>query len=271
MIRLVLVLSSLLFAAACGAQDEPPPPAKDPHAEAFRAAAAEAAALHERGETERAAARLAAWAERAPSDAWRAAAELEGRRYVTARRRSARKRLAIAVIDRVAERYPKTPAGREAALMAKAARLAVGQPMVTLAPAKDSAGKPLDLARLRGRVVLLDFWAVWCAPCRQDVPALVALHRAREADGLTIVSISVDRDPKVWRRFVDEQAMTWRHHAPLVGWRNPLAERFLVDTIPHTILVGRDGRVRAIGLRGETLRAAIDEALAAPAPPPTGG
>lgn len=261
----VLVLL-LVLAAVSGAQ--PVPDEEASRQASFRKVVAEAESLHERGQTEHAAMRLAEWAKRAPSDAWRAAAELEGRRYVAGRRRSERRKAAVAVIDRVAERYPKTPAGREAARMAKAARLAVGRPIVTLAPAKDTAGKPLDLAALRGRVVLLDFWAVWCAPCRQDVPDLVALHRARGADGFEIVSISLDRDEKTWRAFVEKQKVAWRHHADFRGWRNALAERFLVDTIPHTILVGRDGTVRAIGLRGEKLRAAIADALAAPAPQP---
>ena len=95
---------------------------------------------------------------------------------------------------------------------------------------------------------------------------LIELFEARHRDGFEIVSISLDHDRKKWRAFVDEHPMRWRHHADGRGWRNRLAERFLVDTIPHTILVGRDGKVAAIGLRGAKLRAAIDRALRAPTP-----
>jgi peroxiredoxin len=130
-------------------------------------------------------------------------------------------------------------------------------------------GRPADLARLRGQVVLLNLWATWCVPCRQELTDLAALHRARSGDGLTIVAASVDdresRDEVV--RFVR------RRKLPFAVWLDPddRASGLLgVRSMPTTLLIGRDGTIRwrrdgVLDPRDEAFGRALDRALAEPA------
>jgi peroxiredoxin/protocatechuate 3,4-dioxygenase beta subunit len=141
--------------------------------------------------------------------------------------------------------------------------LAVG----TLAPdftAQQLDGTPLKLADLRGKIVLLDFWATWCGLCRADLPNLERYYPEHAKDGrFEIVSISVDDDPALVQRFLASRKLPWRQIALGPVKANPLAKLYNVWGTPATVLIDRDGVIAARNLLGDELRKKIDELLAA--------
>jgi len=127
---------------------------------------------------------------------------------------------------------------------------------------KDLDGRPLSLAELKGQVVLLDFWATWCGPCVKELPALLDAYERFHAKGFEIVGVSIDglnSEARV-REFLAAQGVPWRTIYDPSG-RNPVQQTYGVSGIPHTVLVGRDGRVVKIGLRGKDLAKALSKLL----------
>jgi len=126
-------------------------------------------------------------------------------------------------------------------------------------------GDSVSLADLRGKVVLVNFWATWCGPCRVEMPWFEQLHRERAADGLVIVGASTDvGTPDVVRRFIEERDITYP-----IGQASPALEQAFggVRGLPTSFLIDRQGRIRhrVVGIFAEpTLRAAVDRLLAEP-------
>lgn len=140
--------------------------------------------------------------------------------------------------------------------------MAIGVSTATLAssatvPLRDVNGARIDIGALNGRVVLLDAWATWCAPCLADLPMLKRMTRTH-GDRLAIVGISMDRMPRrdfiSWLRRKD---VTWRQHFDGRGYDSPAAEHLGIDAIPDTWLYDAQGRLVARGLRGATLEATV--------------
>jgi peroxiredoxin len=102
-------------------------------------------------------------------------------------------------------------------------------------------GKPFKLSSLRGKVVLVDFWAKWCAPCVAELPNIKKLHDQYSADGLVVVSVSFDRDADAARKFTADKQMTWTQIWAEKASKGPLAELYGVSPIPATFLIGPDG------------------------------
>jgi cytochrome c biogenesis protein CcmG/thiol:disulfide interchange protein DsbE len=111
-------------------------------------------------------------------------------------------------------------------------------------------GAPVLLARLRGRVVVVDFWASWCEPCRRAFPTLDSLAQRHGARGLTVVGVSVDDEAASYQRFVAELRPGF---AVVHDASHQIAERWSPPSMPTTYVVGRDGRVRA-ALTGDGLQ-----------------
>lgn len=130
--------------------------------------------------------------------------------------------------------------------------------------AKDMDGKAVSLDDYRGRVLLIDFWATWCGPCVAEIPTLRAVYEKYKAQGFEVLSISLDDEDTQAGvpAFIKKNNMTWRHICDGQGWETPIAQRYGVKAIPFTLLVGRDGRIAAVNLRGEALEPAVKEALA---------
>ncbi len=121
-------------------------------------------------------------------------------------------------------------------------------------------GKDLTLADFRGKFLLLDFWATWCAPCVAEIPNLDAVHKAFGADPrFAIVSLSLDETPADASTLVKSQKMAW--HQGWIGPESQIATAYNATAIPATFLIGPDGRIVATDLRGEKLKAAVAEAL----------
>ena len=131
----------------------------------------------------------------------------------------------------------------------------VGKPAPSLS-VKDLDGKPVRLADLRGRVVLVDFWATWCAPCLADLPALQAAYTRYHARGFEVVSISLDETADPLVDFVKARKLPWRqvHNATCGG---DAVAAFGVTNIPATFLVAPDGTIARIDLRGPALEKAL--------------
>jgi thiol-disulfide isomerase/thioredoxin len=131
----------------------------------------------------------------------------------------------------------------------------------------DLDGRKVSLADYPGKVLMIDFWATWCAPCRAELPGLVKAYAEYHPRGFEIVSISLDRPDKLtkaaYRDSVAALGMTWRHIYDEKGWDTELVKRYFVGSIPAPFLVGRDGSIAAWGeeLRGEKLAESIEKAL----------
>ena len=112
----------------------------------------------------------------------------------------------------------------------------------------------MKLSDLRGKVVLLDFWASWCAPCRRENPALVELYKKYKNDGFTVMSVSLDTDKEKWKSAIIADKLTWSNHvSDLGGWNSKIAKVYKVNTVPYTVLIDKDGRIIKLNLRGEAL------------------
>ncbi len=126
------------------------------------------------------------------------------------------------------------------------------------------AGKTLSLDSYKGKVVLLDFWATWCAPCRAELPNLLANYKKYRAQGFDIVGISLDEaDSEMQlRKFVAANQMTWPQLFDASPFKGPNATKYGVKAIPFTLLIGKDGKIAAVNPRDEDLEPEIQAALA---------
>ena len=112
-------------------------------------------------------------------------------------------------------------------------------------------GKPVDIAKLKGKVVLVDFWATWCPPCRGEVPNVVAAYKKYHDKGFDIIGISLDQDKSALLSFTKENGMVWPQYFDGKGWDNDISKGFGIDSIPAMWLVGKDGKVITTNARDD--------------------
>lgn len=137
-------------------------------------------------------------------------------------------------------------------------------PVGSLAPAiaeKDVNGKVRSLAEFRGKVVLIDFWASWCGPCRQENPNVVNMYKQFHNKGFEIFSVSLDKAEKAWKGAIAEDDLTWTHVSDLKFWDSKPAADYGVKSIPFTVLIDKEGKIIAKNLRGAALEAKLKEIL----------
>jgi peroxiredoxin len=137
------------------------------------------------------------------------------------------------------------------------------------APAPDftgptPAGDSLSLSDLRGKVVLIDFWASWCGPCRRENPNVVRTYDKYKDRGFEILGVSLDDNRKRWLKAIEDDGLTWPHLSDLKGWRSAYARIYGVTSIPQTVLVDREGNILARNLRGPDLERKLEEILPLP-------
>lgn len=123
-------------------------------------------------------------------------------------------------------------------------------------------GKKLALYDLRGRIILLDFWASWCGPCLAEVPTLKAIYEKYHSKGLEILGVSLDEKEAAWKNAIDKKGLIWQHVSSLKGWKCPVAQRFKVTGIPRMYIIDEKGKIIAQDLRGEKLAQKMDELFA---------
>ena len=119
----------------------------------------------------------------------------------------------------------------------------------------DTEGNPLNLYDeiSRHRLTLIDFWASWCGPCRQEMPSVVALYEECAPRGLGIIGVSLDQNEEAWKRAIDDLGIRWTQVSDLKGWHNEMAQAMGVNAIPHTVVVDSTGTILSRGLRGDQL------------------
>ncbi len=126
----------------------------------------------------------------------------------------------------------------------------------------DRSGQPATLSSLRGNVVLIDFWASWCKPCRQENPNVVRMYEQYKDKGFTVFSVSLDEDREAWLRAIESDNLSWPNHvSDLTGWQSSAAVDYGVNSIPATFLIDETGKVIGTNLRGPALEQKLQEVL----------
>ena len=130
---------------------------------------------------------------------------------------------------------------------------------------QDIRGNKFELKSLRGKVVMLDFWASWCAPCRIENPRLVKLYEKYKDKDFEIVSISLDSEEHKWKNAVETDKMSWQYHvSELKGWNCSTAQKYGVVAIPAFFLVDKDGIIIEHELSRDELASKLEELLGTP-------
>jgi thiol-disulfide isomerase/thioredoxin len=123
-------------------------------------------------------------------------------------------------------------------------------------------GSNIPLSSLRGKVVLIDFWASWCGPCRAENPNVVKLYQAQKAQGFEVYSVSLDKDKSAWIKAIEKDGLVWPSHvSDLAYWSSSVVKQYGFQGIPFTVLIDREGKIVAKGLRGPQLEEAVTKLL----------
>lgn len=167
----------------------------------------------------------------------------------------------IAYADKIKSNFNKNTAVTEFLVrMAKLRSVQVGQtaPDFTMGTID---GKTIKLSSLRGKYVMLDFWASWCMPCRQENPNVVKVYNKYKNKNFTILGISLDKDPVAWKQAVDQDKLTWTHASELKDFESPTVRAYQVEAIPASFILDPSGKIIARNLRGDELDSFLNKTL----------
>lgn len=125
---------------------------------------------------------------------------------------------------------------------------------------EDPSGKIRKLSDLRGKTVLLDFWASWCGPCRRENPNVVAAYKKYNKDGFEVFSVSLDKAKQSWTDAITKDGLIWPNHvSDLQWWQSETAQTYGVQSIPFTVLIDKEGKILAHNIRGAQLQQRLAE------------
>ncbi len=145
--------------------------------------------------------------------------------------------------------------------MEKQKDVAIGKPYKDFA-LETPEGEMLKVSEVhQGNVLLIDFWASWCSPCREANPELVAMYADYHEKGFDILGVSLDSDKSSWLKAIEDDNLTWKQISDVKGWECEGSKLYGVPAIPHAVLLDREGIIIAKNLHGEELREAIEALL----------
>jgi thiol-disulfide isomerase/thioredoxin len=157
--------------------------------------------------------------------------------------------------------YPTSYYAKKALAKAPKGSIRIGEeaPNISLT---SPDGKVISLKSLRGKVVLIDFWASWCGPCRMENPNVVKAYNTYKDKGFTVFSVSLDENAEKWKAAIAKDGLIWPNHvSDLKGWKSSAASTYNVKGIPMTLLINENGFVVAQNLRGPALEQKLQELL----------
>ncbi|MFN0204437.1 MAG: TlpA family protein disulfide reductase [Bacteroidia bacterium] len=123
-------------------------------------------------------------------------------------------------------------------------------------------GKELGISDFKGKVVMVDFWASWCKPCRKENPNVVRMYNRFHNQGFEILSVSLDQNKEAWTNAIQMDGLNWNHISDLAGWNCAGSKLYGVTGIPYTLLIDKDGRILAKNLRGDALEKKLEKIFA---------
>ncbi|SDG50427.1 Peroxiredoxin [Pedobacter terrae] len=154
-------------------------------------------------------------------------------------------------------RMKSTPTGRNLlARLAMAEKTGIGQQAMDFTQ-NDTKGQPVTLSGLRGKYVLVDFWASWCAPCREENPSVLKAYNKFKDRNFEIISVSLDDKKEPWLKAIEADGLPWIQVSDLKGWKNAVARLYGVTSVPQNLLLDPSGKIVAKNLRGEELNAEL--------------
>jgi non-specific serine/threonine protein kinase/serine/threonine-protein kinase len=136
----------------------------------------------------------------------------------------------------------------------------IGKPFPQL-KFNDLKGNVVNIGKLKGKVVLIDFWATWCGPCTAETPNLISVYNEFKGKGFEIIGISLDTDHEKLNDYLEKNKIQWPNYYDGKSWKSEISSRFGIHGIPEIILIDREGIVREIGLRGDRIREAVSQLI----------